>query len=106
MNKLVTTLGSMAPVALAALFVVLLLPMAASQAPVTHATHVTQATSGADPVAQAPIIAIAGWSAPSLLQPIAAGMPVCDDAACNESCLDQYGGGLGFCRGNHCVCGI
>ena len=35
----------------------------------------------------------------------AATQATCDEAACNQSCMDQ-GGGLGFCRGNHCVCGL
>lgn len=90
----------LAPVALAALFVMLLLPMAGTQAPVVQATPAAPAFAPSTTVA--PIV---GSVAPSLFRPIASNGPTCDDAVCLQICMDQ-GWPYGVCRGNRCACGI
>jgi len=88
----------LAPVALAALFVVLVLPLAGTQAPVLHAI---QAATGSTIVQ----VSIVGSFAPSLLRPIVSNGPTCDDSVCLQICQDQ-GWPYGVCRGNRCACGI
>jgi|GEM_PF-2404514 len=102
MKQPVATLARLAPVALAALFVVLVLPMTGTQAPVVQAAPA--ATGSA--VAPAPIVApIIGWSAPSTLRTTVANGPTCDDSVCLQICQDM-GWPYGVCRGNRCACGI
>ena len=74
--------------------------MAGTQAPVVHAAPAAAGST----VAQAPIV---GWTALTVLQPIASAKPACDDAICNQWCIDQ-GGAFGYSRGNGSlrVCGI
>lgn len=100
MKKSLTSLARLTPLALTALFVVLILPMAGThQASGVQTVSVTAATALAT---QAPII---GWIGSSVLPTAASARKSCDDATCNQSCIDQ-GGAFGLCRGNLCVCGI
>lgn len=86
-----------APLALVALLAVLVLPVSgagvlATDAPATADASLTTAAPSASCTAVDEL-------------PIASARPMCDDAQCNQYCIDQ-GGGFGFCRGNLCVCGF
>ena len=98
MKTSVTRFARLAPLALAALFVVLVLPLVGTQAPVVHAAPAATGST----VVQAPIV---GWTGPSALQTTVSNGPTCDDAYCLQVCQDQ-GWPYGVCRGNRCACGI
>lgn len=86
-----------APLALVALLAVLVLPVSGTGVIATGAPAAADA-SLATAAPSASCAAVDGL-------PIASARPVCDDAQCNQDCIDQ-GGGFGFCRGNLCVCGF
>jgi len=102
MKTFAARFSRLAPVALAALFVLLLLPVAGTQAPVVHATPAASASATA-PVAS--VVPIVGWTGPSALRTTVSNGPTCDDAYCLQVCQDQ-GWPYGVCRGNRCACGI
>ncbi len=90
---------SLSSLALAALFAVLLLSVATAHTPTASA-----ATVSATPACFASSPAFL-WATPDILQSVQPAAKTCDDAVCMEYCV-SIGWDYGFCRGQHCACGI
>lgn len=91
------SLSTLTLLAFVTVLVVLLLPAACTPS-------ATAAPAGTEAANLTPALVV-GAGAPLAVPPIASAKPTCDDAVCNQWCIEQ-GGAFGFCRGNLCVCGI
>ncbi|MGD2115844.1 MAG: hypothetical protein PVG07_12365 [Acidobacteriota bacterium] len=92
-------LSILAPLALSAVLVIALVPVVGADAPTASGSAIAVDGPVTSPATGATCAATFDR------QPIVSARPTCEEAACNQSCIDQ-GGAFGFCRGNLCVCGI